>query len=102
MTATVVNRHYEEFDIYIGRGSVWGNPYSHMLGTKALYKVETRDEAVDLYKALLWQRIRCGEITLDMLIALDGKRLGCYCSPKRCHGDVLVQAIEWAKKEKAK
>lgn len=100
MTAVVVNRHYEAYDVYIGRGSIWGNPFSHMPGTKALYKVETRDEAVDSYRVWLWQKIRSGEITLDMLIALDGKRLGCYCSPKRCHGDVLVQAIEWAKREK--
>lgn len=95
----VVNRHYQEFDVYIGRGSIWGNPYSHMPGTKALYKVNTRDEAIDLYRSYLWQRIREGTITKEMLIALDSKRLGCYCAPKRCHGDVIIKAIEWAKGE---
>lgn len=93
MTATVVNRHYEAYDVYIGRGSVWGNPHrmKNELG---------RAWCITLYRRTLWAKIQSGEITLDMLIALDGKRLGCYCSPKRCHGDVLVEAIEWAKREK--
>ena len=25
---------------------------------------------------------------------LRGKRLGCVCKPKACHGDVLVELIE--------
>jgi len=24
---------------------------------------------------------------------LKGKRLGCFCKPKLCHGDVLVELI---------
>ena len=24
---------------------------------------------------------------------LAGKRLGCYCAPKPCHGDVLVELV---------
>lgn len=98
---TVVNRRFQEYDVYIGRGSIWGNPYSHMQGTKAQWTVETRDQAVDSYRKYLWQKIKNGEITVDMLIALDGKRLGCYCAPQRCHGEIIVAAIEWAKQEKA-
>jgi hypothetical protein len=25
---------------------------------------------------------------------LKGKRLGCYCAPKPCHGDVLARVAE--------
>ena len=25
---------------------------------------------------------------------LRGKRLGCYCAPAKCHGDVLVELLE--------
>ena len=83
--------------VYIGRGSIWGNPYSHKDGTKANVKVATREEAVDKYRKRLWFLIREGAITKEMLLELDGKRLCCYCSPQACHGDVLVKAIEWAK-----
>lgn len=36
--------------LYIGRGSKWGNQYSHKEGTKALYKVATRAEAIQKYR----------------------------------------------------
>lgn len=101
MVATVVNKYKVCMDdpdiVYIGRGSRWGNPFSHKDGTKALYKVETREEAVASYKKMLWFMIRTGGCTKEELIALDGKRLACYCSPQACHGDVLVAAIKWAK-----
>jgi hypothetical protein len=32
-----------------------------------------------------------------MLLELDGKRLGCFCKPKLCHGDIIVAAVNWAK-----
>lgn len=85
--------------IYIGRGSIWGNPYSHKEGTKAHVKVATREEAVDKYRKRLWFLIREKAITKEMLLELDGKRLACYCSPQACHGDVLVKAVEWARGE---
>lgn len=101
MAATVVNKYKVCMDdpdiVYIGRGSVWGNPYSHKEGTKAQVKVATREEAVDKYRKRLWLLIREGMVTKEMLLALDGKRLACYCAPQACHGDVLVKAIEWAK-----
>lgn len=99
----VVNKYKVNMDdpdiIYIGRGSIWGNPYSHKEGTKAQHKVASRDQAVDAYRRYLWGAIKNGVVTKEMLKELDGKRLACYCSPKRCHGDVLIAAIEWAKGE---
>lgn len=101
MVATVVNKYKVCMDdpdiVYIGRGSRWGNPYSHKEGTKAQVKVATREEAVDKYRKRLWLLIREGMVTKEMLLALDGKRLACYCAPQACHGDVLVAAIKWAK-----
>ncbi len=97
----VVNKHYQEYDIYIGRGSKWGNPYSHKDGTKALYRVKTVGDAIKAYKNHLWNQIRNGFITLDDLRGLHGKRLGCYCAPRACHGDVLKAAVEWAMQYKS-
>lgn len=103
---TVVNKKHMSVNmndpdiVYIGRGSVWGNPFSHKTGTKALYRVKSRDEAVDNYRVHLWGMIQSGEITIDALKGLDGKRLACYCVPLKCHGDIIKQAVQWAKEQK--
>ena len=100
---TVVNKYHicitDPDVVYIGRGSIWGNPYSHKEGTKAQYRVNTREEAIESYRHWLWKEIQAGRITIPMLLALDGKRLACYCKPQSCHGDIIVAAIQWAKKE---
>lgn len=92
----VVNKYKEEYDVYIGRGSIWGNDYSHLPETKASHKTETREESIEAFKGQLWGLIRSGRITIDMLKSLDGKRLGCFCKPKSCHGDIIVSAVAWA------
>jgi len=84
--AKVVHNKREPFDVYIGRPSKWGNPFSHQDGTLAEFKVGTRDEAVDAYAE--W--IKTQPDLLASLHELRGKVLGCWCAPKRCHGDVLV------------
>ncbi|ATN92797.1 hypothetical protein QGX11_gp034 [Pseudomonas phage PPSC2] len=85
--------------VYIGRGSIWGNPFSHKAGTKAIWKVKTRDEAIYNYRSYLWAAITKGDITLEMLKELDGKRLACYCAPLACHGDIIKRAVQWAKEQ---
>lgn len=97
--ATVVNKYKEEYDIYIGRGSVWGNPFSHKTGTKAQYLVKDREQSVAAYRQYLWHQMGQGFITTAMLRDLNGKRLGCFCKPQSCHGDIIVKAVEWAMKQ---
>lgn|SRR3990167_7103779 len=97
----VVNKYKETYDVYIGRGSIWGNPYSHLpSGTKAQFLVESVDDAIEAYKKHLWKQIKDGSITIEQLLELDGKVLGCFCKPKPCHGDVIVKAVEYAKEIK--
>jgi len=92
MVTTVVNMKDDEYDVYIGRGSKWGNPYTHIKNksTKAEFIVETRHEAIIKYK----EYIKNNQELMDSLHELKGKKLGCYCKPKSCHGDVLVELIE--------
>jgi hypothetical protein len=88
----VVNRRQESFDVYIGRGSKWGNPFTHLpVGqTQAQVQCKTREESIARYRAYV--------MTNDRLMAslpeLKGKTLGCYCKPQSCHGDVLVELVE--------
>lgn len=90
---TVVHFKKDEFDVYIGRGSKWGNPFTHISNRKTLakYVVGTRTEAILAYKE--WITNGDGQYLLQDLSELKGKRLGCWCHPKPCHGDVLKELV---------
>lgn len=81
MPGRVVHVKREAYDVYVGRPSRWGNPFSHKPGTKARYRVADRTEAIASYRRWLWEEIRAGRVQLEELAALDGKTLGCWCSP---------------------
>jgi len=83
----VVHCKKEEFDVYIGRGSKWGNPFSHKEGTLAEHVVGSREEAIAKYEEYLLSN----QELVDALPELKGKVLGCWCKPKACHGDVLLK-----------
>lgn len=90
MTKTrAVNKFAESFDVYIGRGSKWGNPFTHhpKADTIAKFQVDTREESIEAYRK--W--IQTQPELLNDLHELKGKRLGCFCKPKACHGDVLAE-----------
>lgn len=85
-TTTVVNRDREEFDVYIGRGSPWGNPYP--VGSQdGQY---TREEAIELYGRDFQKKLATEPDFKKGLNGLRGYRLGCFCKPLACHGDVLA------------
>ncbi len=88
---TVVNKYREAYDVYIGRGSIWGNPFP-------ITPENGREQVIAAYRNYLWAAIKSGKITKPMLLALEGKKLGCFCKPKACHGDVIKAAVEWAAK----
>lgn len=79
-TGIVVNVRRSAYDIYIGRPSKWGNPY--IIGRHG-----SRAEVVAKYLAYILQQ----QHLLAALGELVGKRLGCYCAPLACHGDVLLE-----------
>ena len=64
-----------------------GNPYSHKEGTLAEFKVANRAEALEKYEKYLLEN----ETLFNSLIELQGKTLGCWCKPNKCHGDILVK-----------
>lgn len=83
----VVHNKKEKFDVYIGRPSKWGNPFSHEENTLAQFKTDTREEAIQKYE----QWIKTQPELLKDLPELKGKILGCWCAPKSCHGDILLK-----------
>jgi hypothetical protein len=82
MVTIVVNRHFDKYDVYIGRGTIWGNPFQ--IGIDG-----TREEVIGLYK----QYARNNKVIQSRLQELKGQRLGCSCKPAICHGDVLVEML---------
>ena len=84
-----VNLHYEECDVRIDRRTRWGNPFR-------MRRESDRAEVIVRYREHLEAEITAGRITADGLVELHGKRLGCWCAPKPCHGDVLAEFAEHA------
>lgn len=87
----VVNKNKDPYDIYIGRGSKWGNPYSHKESSIAKYKVSSRKEAIESFERYI--TMGEGKHLLQDLHELEGKTLGCFCKPQSCHGDILVRLV---------
>lgn len=95
MTTTVVNKYKHKptgDDVYIGRGSKWGNPFTHIpSGTAAAVVVATREEAIESYREYI--TTGKGACILKDLHELKDKNLVCFCAPKTCHGDILKELI---------
>lgn len=84
----VVNIKNCKYDVYIGRGTRYGNPF--IIG-----KDGNREQCITKFKNYL---LTNSEL-LSHLYELDGKTLGCHCKPKACHGDVLKDIRELQKLE---
>lgn len=103
----VVNIHKHPYDlpedVYIGRGSPLGNPYTSIQNrkTKAQFVCSSREESVAKFKEYLLRKIEqkdkniCDTLNKIYLLAIKGDvNLVCFCSPKKCHGDVIKEIIE--------
>jgi len=90
MTPKVLNKRTDVIPpdaVYVGRPSKWGNPY----------RIEpdignTRELVIGAYREWLINQ----PLLLEQLSELRGKDLVCWCAPKPCHADVL---LEMANKE---
>lgn len=84
----ILNKHKDIIPndgIYIGRGSLLGNPF--IIG-----KHGDRDAVIDMYAEWTMQRIVDGDVMVieyyRTLLKRDSK-LVCFCRPQRCHGEVI-------------
>jgi len=118
----IVNvKKYRGDYVYCGRsgygkvGCVLHNPFSHEPKAKAI-QVKDRDAAIEAFRVYLWAalhnaatvqiedvgsvRIQINRLqVLAFLKTLDEESvLGCYCSPLRCHCEVIASCWEWLKR----
>ena len=75
---------------YIGRGSYWGNPYS-------MYDFSSdgdnsREDVIRKFK-YDFDHNKFIKKEKDEVYKLVGKRLGCFCKPEACHGDILADFL---------
>lgn len=77
----------DHFDTYIGRGTLWGNPYA--IGQDGDREEVIRKFTYDFNRGFL----RGGDDFNEKLKALRGHILGCHCKPYACHGDVLAEYL---------
>jgi hypothetical protein len=74
---------------YVGRGSYWGNPYSMFEAG------DSREEVIRKFK-YDFDNEKFAKKEKSEVYKLAGKRLGCFCKPDACHGDVLANFLnEW-------
>lgn len=89
----VVCKDTDPYDVYIGRGSPFGNPYE-------IGKDGTRDEVIESYRYHLFYQIDNYQIDFKLLLSLEGKTLGCYCATGiPCHGYVIIEGINYLKEK---
>ena len=89
---TVVNIRTNKCDVYVGRArdgddGYFGNPF-------AIGKDGDRERVIELYRDYFYQRLRVDPEFVARIELLRGKRLGCFCKPKACHGDVIVEYLD--------
>jgi Domain of unknown function (DUF4326) len=96
MTTRVINiKNKQPFDVYIGNRirfhpekypqSKWGNPYAKYL------KKYGRNKVIKMYKEYIMSK---PELVEFIPSELKDKKLGCWCKPEACHGDILAELAD--------
>lgn len=89
MTTTVVNLRHDEYDVYIGRAGrgesgYFGNPFWE----------GPRELNIAAFKEDFYRRVWTDADFAQRVLDLRGKRLGCFCKPLPCHGDIIAAWID--------
>jgi hypothetical protein len=87
LKTTVVNLKCEQYDVRIDRQTVFGNPF-HISASC------NREQSIEQYRVYFLKRVANDAEFRNAVLALRGKRLGCWCKPAACHGDVIAQWVD--------
>lgn len=89
---TVVNIRTHNYDVYIGRAGYGHDGY--FCNPFAIGRDGGRDQVIELYREYFSKRMAVDKEFARRIRGLKGKRLGCFCKPKVCHGDIIVEFLE--------
>lgn len=91
MTTTVVNIRKEPYDVYIGRAGKGKDGY---FGNPVTMDVEEdRPLVLEWYKRYFYSRLKADPEFKRRVLELKDKKLGCFCKPKSCHGDIIAEYL---------
>ena len=80
------------YDVYIGRP---GLGFDGFFGSPCrIGRDGTREETIEKFTKYFRNRINTDEMFRHRVKALRGLRLGCFCSPRLCHGDVIAKYLD--------
>jgi hypothetical protein len=90
LKCTVVNLRTSAYDVYIGRAGFrldgyFGNPFS--------VEEYGREGCLAKYREYFRDRVSADLEFQQRVLALAGKRLGCFCVPKACHGHIIADYV---------
>lgn len=66
--------------VYVGRPTKWGNPF-------VIGKDGSREDVIQQYRDF----VLTDDLFMDAKEELAGKDLVCWCAPKPCHADILLE-----------
>lgn len=92
----LINLRHEVVDgaVYIGRrNSFYDLPDSPFANPFKSPKDGTRDEVIAKYREWIKGRLVNSAFLREELELLRGKTLACWCAPKPCHGQVLLELL---------
>lgn len=82
------------FEVYIGRPSIFGNPIVVGKVCTICGNVHDRGETLVCYRVYLMHRLEHDMKFKQAVRELKGKTLICFCKPLPCHGDILAEIAE--------
>lgn len=83
---SLVNIKKVSCDVFIGRPSAFGNPFK--IGIDG-----TRKDVISKYRKWFYNKLT-NKFFCNSVLSLKDKTLGCYCKPKPCHGDIIIEFLE--------
>ena len=87
-TEVVNMRTYGVRDVVpIDRTTIFGNP-------NRIKKGCTRKQSIEKFRVYLEHRIKTDKVFRRKVRKLAGHKIGCWCKPLPCHGDVYVEYLE--------
>jgi len=83
----IVNLRKKPYDVYIGRrgkgkDGYFGNPFPVS---------KHGEEAMALFEDYFHKRVANDPEFKSRVLSLKGKVLGCFCKPRKCHGDIITR-----------
>jgi len=72
--------------VYVGRPSAFGNPFQ-------IGRDGDRHNVINKYREWFKEKIQNDDRFFNVVNSLRGKNLVCWCSPKQCHAEVILEYL---------